>query len=103
LGILLFILNDWLHVPYLAIFIWAAGMANGFPLSINSMSSNSVRSPARVSMLILVAYGSIFTVGPALGAVGQWVGIGFALAIPIFFLLLGSVLSKNAKEEAVVQ
>lgn len=97
-GIVMFMLNDTLHMPYLAIFIWAAGMANGFPLSINSMSSDSPRSSARVSMLILVAYGSIFTVGPALGAVGQWVGIGFALAIPTAFLLLGTFLSKNTKE-----
>lgn len=97
LGIVMFIFNPQLHLPYLAIAVWGVGMANGFPLSINSMSSNSVRSPARVSMLILVAYGSIFTVGPALGAVGQVAGIGAAMAIPVAFLVLGALLSKNTK------
>ena len=97
LGIILFMLVDVISVPYLALILWGAGMAIGFPMSASSMGDDKAMAPARLNMIITVVYISSVSVGPALGAVGQALGIYVAFGIPLAFLILSAILSKATK------
>jgi fucose permease len=96
-GIALFMLVDYIAVPYVALVLWGAGMAIGFPMSVSSMGDDPVLAPGRINMIITVVYISSMTVGPALGAVGQVAGIYAAFGIPLAFLIVSALLSKVTK------
>ena len=97
LGIVLFMLVDVIAVPYVALLLWGAGMAIGFPMSASSMGDDKEMAPARLNMIITVVYISSVSVGPALGAVGQALGIYVAFGIPLAFLIVSAILSKATK------
>jgi len=96
-GIVLFMLVDVISVPYLALILWGAGMAIGFPMAVSSMGDDPVMAPARINMIVTVVYISSVSVGPALGALGQAAGIYTAFAIPLVMLILSAALSKVTK------
>ncbi|MFM7030566.1 MAG: MFS transporter [Micrococcales bacterium] len=93
-GIVLFIFNGQLHQPYLALFLWGFGMANGIPLAINGASDASALSAARINMIITVAYAAMLSVGPSLGAIGQLIGINAAFALPVLLLVFAAFASR---------
>lgn len=99
-GIVLFMLVDVISVPYLALILWGAGMAIGFPMAVSSMGDDPVMAPARINMIVTVVYISSVSVGPALGALGQAAGIYTAFAIPLVMLILSAALSKVTKPAA---
>ncbi len=94
-GIAVFMLDSALHQPYVGLVLWGLGMAMGFPLSIAAMGDDPVRAPARINMLVSVVYIASISVGPALGSVGQLIGIYLAFGIPLTFLLIAALLSSN--------
>ena len=96
-GVALFGLTPFIHVPYLALLPWSAGMALGFPMAINAMADDPVRAAKRINMIITVVYLSGMIVGPLLGSVGQIVGIFIAFVIPTALLLIGAALSNQAR------
>lgn len=100
-GITLFMLVDVIAVPYLALILWGAGMAIGFPMSVAAMGDDKEMAPARINMIITVVYISSMTVGPALGAVGQSAGIYAAFGIPLAFLLVSAAISRVTKPAEV--
>lgn len=100
-GITLFMLVDVIAVPYLALILWGAGMAIGFPMSVAAMGDDKEMAPARINMIITVVYISSMTVGPALGAVGQSAGIYAAFGIPLAFLLVSAAISRVSKPAQV--
>lgn len=91
-GVAIFMLDAWLHLPYVGLVLWGAGMAMGFPLSVAAMGDDPDNAPARINMIISVVYIASITVGPALGGLGQWVGIYLAFSIPLVFLLLSAAI-----------
>ena len=99
LGVLIFVLDPVLHIPFVGMALWASGLALGFPMSIASMADDEVKSPARVNLIITVVYISSITVGPTLGSVGQALGIYLAFCIPLALLILSAVLSPVTKPE----
>lgn len=99
-GIVLFMLVDYISLPYVALVLWGAGMAIGFPMSVAAMGDEPDMAPARINMIITVVYIASMTVGPALGAVGQALGIYAAFGIPLVFLVAAAVLSKATKPVA---
>ena len=96
-GIGLFMLSGIVSLPYVALVLWGAGMAIGFPMSVNAMGDEPEMAPARINMIITVVYISSMSVGPALGALGQAAGIYAAFAIPLVVLLVAAALSKVTK------
>ena len=93
-GIALFIFNDSIHLPYLALFLWGFGMANGIPLAINGASDSSAMSPARINMIITIAYAAMLSVGPSLGAIGQLLSINVAFSLPLLLLVFAAFASR---------
>jgi len=96
-GIAVFMLDPVLHLPYLGLAFWAVGMANGFPLSISSMSDDPAGAEARINLIITVVYISVISVGPALGSVGQAFGLTVAFGIPLVLILISAMLSRATK------
>jgi len=93
-GVSMFTLNQQLHLPYLALIVWGLGMANGIPLAINAMSDHSPMSAARINMIITICYASMLSAGPALGALGQVVGIQLAFGLPVALLVVAAFLAR---------
>lgn len=91
-GIVIFSLTPSLHLPYLGIALWALGMGNGFPLAMSAMSDNSIMSPARINMLLIVAYVAQFVCAPIIGGIGQVAGLAWAFMFPVVFLILAAAL-----------
>jgi fucose permease len=92
-GVAIFMLDAWLHMPYVGLVLLGGGMAMGFPLSVAAMGEEPRGAPARINMIISVVYLASMTVGPALGGVGQWVGLYPAFSIPLVFLLVSAAMS----------
>ena len=90
-------LSGIVSLPYVALVLWGAGMAIGFPMSVNAMGDEPEMAPARINMIITVVYISSMSVGPALGALGQAAGIYAAFAILLVVLLVAAALSKVTK------
>jgi fucose permease len=97
LGILIFMGGQLIHLPYLGLALWGLGMASGFPLTITAMGDEPKMASARINMIISVVYISSVTVGPALGAVGQSLGLYAAFGIPLVLLLISAAISGVTK------
>jgi fucose permease len=97
LGILIFIAQDLIDLPILGLLLWGLGLAVGFPLSVAAMGDQEDMAPERINMIITVVYISSITVGPALGFIGQLVGVYLAFGIPLAFLVLSAILSPILK------
>ena len=100
-GIAIFILDSVMHQPYLGLILWGAGLALGFPMSVNSMSDNPAMSAARINMIITVVYISSISVGPVLGTIGQQFGIYFAFGVPLALMVISALLSRATRPERV--
>jgi hypothetical protein len=66
---------------------------------VTALSDDPAMSAARVNMFITVVYISSISVGPALGAVGQALGIYLAFGIPLALLIVSAFLSRVAKPQ----
>ena len=96
-GILVFMLVDFIALPFLGLVLWGLGMSLGFPLSVAAMSDDPEKAPFRINMIITVVYISSITVGPALGSVGELAGIYVAFAIPLALMVISAILSPVTK------
>jgi fucose permease len=96
-GILVFMGGQIIHLPYVGLILWGLGMSAGFPLTITAMGDEPKMASARINMIISVVYISSVTVGPALGAVGQSLGLYAAFGIPLVLLLISAAISGVTK------
>ncbi len=95
-GVIIFTASDFLHMPFVGLFLWGLGMANGFPMMISAMGDDLKWATPRVNMILSAVYFSALTAGPALGAVGQIVGLYAAFGIPLIFLVIATFYTKVA-------
>lgn len=98
-GIGLFMASISIPMTYAGLILWGFGIAAGFPMSVNSMGDDPVMAPYRINMIITMVYLSSITVGPALGLVGQSLGLYVAFGIPVVFLIISTILSPVTKPE----
>ena len=96
-GILVFMGGQVIHLPYVGLVLWGLGMSAGFPLTITAMGDDPKMASPRINMIISVVYISSVTVGPALGAVGQSLGLYAAFGIPLVLLVLSAAISGVTK------
>jgi fucose permease len=96
-GILVFMGGQIIHLPYVGLVLWGLGMSAGFPLTITAMGDEPRMASARINMIISVVYISSVTVGPALGAVGQSLGLYAAFGIPFVLLIISAAISGVTK------
>jgi hypothetical protein len=71
-------------------------MSNGFPMMISAMGDDLKWATPRVNMIISMVYVSALSAGPALGAVGQLVGLYAAFGVPLIFLVVATFFTKIA-------
>jgi len=95
-GVTIFAASDFLHIPFVGLFLWGLGMSNGFPMMISAMGDDLKWATPRVNMIISMVYVSALTAGPALGAVGQFVGLYAAFGVPLVFLAIATFFTKIA-------
>ncbi len=81
-------------LSYPALALWGLGLALGFPMSVASMGDDPAKASARVNMIIMIVYLSNLSVGPALGGIGQVLGVHAAFAVPLVLLLISASLAK---------
>lgn len=99
-GALIFALTPQLHLPYLGMAAWSAGMALGFPMAVNGMGDDPAKAAARLNMIIAVVYFAGLIVGPLLGSLGQIFGIFPAFLAPIVLSLVAATQFKKLKPVA---
>jgi fucose permease len=95
-GVTIFAASDFLHIPFVGLFLWGLGMSNGFPMMISAMGDDLKWATPRVNMIISMVYVSALTAGPALGAVGEFVGLYAAFGVPLIFLVIATFFTKIA-------
>ena len=95
-GVTIFAASDLLHIPFVGLFLWGLGMSNGFPMMISAMGDDLKWATPRVNMIISMVYVSALSAGPALGAVGQLVGLYAAFGVPLIFLVVATFFTKIA-------
>ena len=98
-GICFFIFDGVLHLPYVGLVLWAAGLALGFPMAANALSDDAERSPIRINLMITVVYIASISVGPILGVLGQNFGLYIAFCVPLALMLVSAVFSGKTKPE----
>jgi predicted MFS family arabinose efflux permease len=98
-GILIFIFDSTLHLPYLGLVLWGGGLALGFPLSVSAMSDDPAKSGARINMIISTVYIGSIAAGPLLGVVGSMFNIFVAFSVPLLLMVIAGALSPVTKPE----
>lgn len=98
-GICFFIFDGVLHLPYVGLVLWAAGLALGFPMAANALSDDAERSPIRINLMITVVYIASISVGPILGVLGQNFGLYIAFCVPLALMLVSAAISGKTKPE----
>ena len=99
IGLVVFMATNIISLPYLGLFIWGAGMAIGFPMTVSAMGDDPKTSAARINMIMSSVYITSITVGPLLGSIAQVMGIYFAFSIPVTLSLLAFKLSPITSEK----
>ncbi len=95
-GLLVFTLAPSLPLAFLAIVLWGAGAALGFPVGMSAASDDPARSAARVSVVSSIGYISFLAGPPLLGMLADHVGYRMALLTIAGPLVLSLVLSSAA-------
>jgi MFS family permease len=98
-GISFFIFDGVLHLPYVGMILWGAGLALGVPMAANALSDNAERSAIRINLMITLVYISSISVGPTLGALGQRFGLYLAFGVPLALMLISAMVSGKTKPE----
>ena len=79
--------------------LWGIGASLVFPLGISALSVDPVMTPARVSVLSTVNYGSALIGPPVLGLIADHVGYHRALAFVVLPVLLAIVLAGQVPDQ----
>jgi MFS family permease len=99
-GIIIFMGGSTLDLPYVGLICWGLGIALGMPMAVSALGDDPAMASPRVNMIITMVYLSSVTVGPALGAIGQSLGIYVAFAIPLIMMLISAAISGVTKPSA---
>ena len=95
-GVIIFAASDYLHMPFVGLLLWGLGMSNGFPMMISAMGDENKWATPRVNMILTFVSISALTAGPALGALGDVVGLYAAFGVPLIFLFIATFITKES-------
>ena len=96
-GIILVMLTNVIHLPYLGAALWGLGCSLGFPLCISSITDDPRLAPPRVSMVFLTGNFGSLAIPPLLGGIGQFIGLFAAFGIPVALIAAGISFNKATK------
>ncbi|AXT86347.1 hypothetical protein C6I20_14960 [Aeromicrobium sp. A1-2] len=87
--------GEWIVAGIVA---WGFGASLGFPIAVSAAGEGDHRmADVRVSAVSSFGYGAQFVVPPAIGLVGQWIGLSEAILLGGFLLLLGFACARAAR------
>jgi len=98
-GLLLFVLAPSFPLAVAGVSLWGLGAALAYPITLAAASDDPVRAAARVSVVTAFASIARLCAPPAIGALGEVVGIREALAIIAGGLVLSIILAHQARRE----
>lgn len=93
-GIVIVMLTNVIHLPYLGAALWGLGCSLGFPLCISSITDDPRLAPPRVSMVYVSGNFGSLAIPPILGGIGQYLGLFAAFAIPVALIAAGISVNK---------
>ena len=96
-GLLLVSVVDDQLVAGLAVVLWGLGASLGFPLALSAAGDSGTNAAARVSLVSTVGYLAFLVGPPALGLLGDAVGLRNALLAPMIVVLLAAFLAPAAR------
>lgn len=96
-GIVIVMLTNTIHLPYLGSFLWGLGCSMGFPLCVSAITDEKRFAQTRVQMIFLTANFAGLTGPPLLGGLGQVFGLFTAFGLPVALLTGGLFANKSTK------
>jgi MFS family permease len=97
-GLLLFIVAPTIWILVTGIVLWGLGASLGFPVGMSAAADDPKRAAARVSAVAIIGYFAFLVGPPALGLLGQHVGILNALYVILALMVLAGCAAPAARE-----
>ena len=96
LGVLVFVFSGNVALAFVGVALWGFGASLGFPVGMSAGGDDQRNAPVRVSVIATIGYISFLAGPPLVGALGQSVGVLWALmsvaaVLPIAFLIAGAL------------
>lgn len=98
LVILIFVPNPW--IAAFGAVLWGLGSALGFPVGMSAAADDPKTAAARVSAVATIGYCAFLVGPPAIGFLGQQVGLLNALLVVLVLVAVGAFVSNSAREPA---
>lgn len=92
-GLALFIFAPTISLGFVGLFIWGLGASLGFPTGMSAASDNPVKAAIRVSVVSTIGYAAFLGGPPALGLLGEYLGIRNALLAVLIFIVISLILT----------
>jgi len=98
LGLLVFIFVPVLWIAIVGVILWGLGSALGFPTAMSAAADDPRTATARVSAVAMIGYCAFLVGPPAIGFLGEQVGLLNALLL-VFALIVVAGLSSGAARD----
>ncbi len=96
-GIVLVSLVDSQPVAVAAVVLWGIGASLGFPVALSAAGQSGANAAARVSAAATIGYVAFLVGPPALGALGEQVGLRDAMLVVVALVVAASFLTPAAR------
>jgi len=100
-GVLLVVVSPSPVLTAAAAGVWGLGIALGFPLAISAAGDHPTDGDRRVSVVATAGYVAFLTGPPALGFLGQHLGLQAAMLVPAALLVLALLAAPAARGASV--
>lgn len=100
-GLVLFVLAPSLPLAVIGVSMWGMGAALVYPITVAAASDDPLRAASRVAVVTAFASIARLSAPPAIGALGELVGIREALGVIAVGLLLSVLFARQVRREPV--
>lgn len=97
-GLLVFIFVPVLWVAIIGVALWGLGSALGFPTGMSAAADDPETAAARVNAVAMIGYAAFLVGPPAIGFLGQSVGLLHALLLVLVLIVVAGFASGAARE-----
>ncbi|MEO6201185.1 MAG: MFS transporter [Cryobacterium sp.] len=97
-GLVTFILAPSVWLVYVGVTLWGLGASLGFPVGMSAAADGSKNAAARVSAVAMIGYFAFLVGPPALGLLGETIGILNALYVILVLMVLAGLVAPAARE-----